>query len=106
MQLHAGHSADGINWVLNPDRIEFIAHAIALKKSVPFNTDMIPRVVWIEDRYYITWCNGYHGPTIGVGYNNTILKRFTRWKTRFCPLIAMVCCFTQDQRRICHGQSS
>lgn len=26
-----------------------------------------PRVVWLEDRYYITWCNGYHGPTIGIG---------------------------------------
>jgi beta-1,4-mannooligosaccharide/beta-1,4-mannosyl-N-acetylglucosamine phosphorylase len=22
----------------------------------------------LEDRYYVTWCNGYHGPTIGVGY--------------------------------------
>ena len=27
-----------------------------------------PRVTWIEDRYWITWCNGYYGPTIGVGY--------------------------------------
>ena len=27
-----------------------------------------PRVVFIEDRYYITWCNYYHGPTIGIGY--------------------------------------
>ncbi len=27
-----------------------------------------PRVTWIEDRYWITWCNGYHGPTIGIGY--------------------------------------
>ena len=25
-----------------------------------------PRVTWLEDRYYVTWCNGYHGPTIGV----------------------------------------
>ena len=27
-----------------------------------------PRVTWIEDRYWITWCNGYHGPTIGIAY--------------------------------------
>jgi len=27
-----------------------------------------PRVTWLEDRWYVTWCNGYHGPTIGVGY--------------------------------------
>ena len=25
-----------------------------------------PRVTWLEDRYYVTWCNGYHGPTIGL----------------------------------------
>ena len=25
-----------------------------------------PRVTWIGDRYWITWCNGYHGPTIGM----------------------------------------
>ena len=29
-----------------------------------------PRVCWIEDRYYVTWCNGYHGPTIGVAYTH------------------------------------
>ena len=26
-----------------------------------------PRVTWLEDRYYVTWCTGYHGPTIGLG---------------------------------------
>ena len=25
-----------------------------------------PRVCKIDDKYYVTWCNGYHGPTIGV----------------------------------------
>ena len=29
-----------------------------------------PRVTWLEDRYYVTWCNGYHGPTIGVAYTH------------------------------------
>ena len=29
-----------------------------------------PRVTWLEDRYYVTWCNGYHGPTIGLGYTH------------------------------------
>ena len=22
-----------------------------------------PRVAKIDDKYYVTWCNGYHGPT-------------------------------------------
>ncbi len=30
-----------------------------------------PRVTWLEDRFYVTWCNGYHGPTIGVAYTTT-----------------------------------
>ena len=29
-----------------------------------------PRVTWLEDRYYVTWCNGYHGPTIGIAYTH------------------------------------
>ncbi len=29
-----------------------------------------PRVVRIEDRYYVTWCNWYHGPTIGVAWTD------------------------------------
>jgi len=33
-----------------------------------------PRVVWLDDRFYVTWCNGYHGPTIGVGYTHDFEK--------------------------------
>ena len=65
MNIFAGFSKDGIHWDINPDPIQFEAG----------NTDMIvseykydPRVTWIEDRYWITWCNGYNGPTIGIGY--------------------------------------
>ena len=25
-------------------------------------------MTWLEDRWYISRCNGYHGPTIGIGY--------------------------------------
>lgn len=65
MNIFAGFSKDGINWEINHEPIQFKAG----------NTDMIeseykydPRVAWIEDRYWITWCNGYHGPTIGIAY--------------------------------------
>jgi beta-1,4-mannooligosaccharide/beta-1,4-mannosyl-N-acetylglucosamine phosphorylase len=27
-----------------------------------------PRLLLIEDRYYVTWWNGYYGPTIGVDF--------------------------------------
>jgi beta-1,4-mannooligosaccharide/beta-1,4-mannosyl-N-acetylglucosamine phosphorylase len=65
MNVHAGRSADGITWQLEPEPIEWIFD----------NPDVAapeylydPRVVWLEDRYYIIWCNGMHGPTIGMGY--------------------------------------
>lgn len=65
MQIHAGRSKDGFSWNIRPERIQF-------KSSDPevtrFEYSYDPRVCWIEDRYYVTWCNGYHGPTIGVGY--------------------------------------
>jgi beta-1,4-mannooligosaccharide/beta-1,4-mannosyl-N-acetylglucosamine phosphorylase len=65
MNLHVGHSADGINWELGHDPIEWKTDDPEL---AGFLHRYDPRVVWLEDRYYVTWCNGYHGPTIGVGY--------------------------------------
>lgn len=65
MNLHAGRSQDGITWELTPDPIEW---TFADEDLSHFVHRYDPRVVWLEDRYYVTWCNGYHGPTIGVGY--------------------------------------
>ena len=68
MQLHAGKSVDGINWTLDNERIQWQPANAQVKEINDFEYGYDPRVVWIEDRYYVTWCNGYHGPTIGVGY--------------------------------------
>jgi len=43
-----------------------------------------PRVTWIEDRYWITWCNGYHGPTIGIAYTFDF-KEFFQCENAFLP---------------------
>ena len=75
MQLHVGRSKDAINWEIDNDRIEFNADE---PEIADFDFGYDPRVCWIEDRYYVTWCNGYHGPTIGVGY----------WETISVPLIS------------------
>ena len=64
-QLHVGKSKDGINWELSEEPIEFICEDSEIGH---FEFGYDPRVCWIEDRYYITWCNGYHGPTIGAAY--------------------------------------
>ncbi|MEQ1821286.1 MAG: glycoside hydrolase family 130 protein, partial [Fimbriimonadaceae bacterium] len=43
-----------------------------------------PRVCWIEDRFWITWCNGYHGPCIGIGYTFDF-KEFTMLENALLP---------------------
>lgn len=67
MNIHSGRSADAIHWELAPEPIDFICDD---DEIAPFEYRYDPRVCWLEDRYYVTWCNGYHGPTIGVGYTS------------------------------------
>lgn len=81
MNIFAGFSKDGVQWEINHE-------PIVMKEG---NTKMIdsdykydPRVVFIEDRYWITWCNGYHGPTIGIGYTFDF-KEFFQCENAFLP---------------------
>ena len=64
MNIFVGFSKDGINWDISDTPILFEGDPEVTKLEYRYD----PRVCFIEDRYYITWCNGYHGPTIGVGY--------------------------------------
>lgn len=68
MQLHSGKSDDGVRWNIQNERIQFVPDNDSVAEICDFVYGYDPRVQWIEDRYYVTWCNGYHGPTIGVGY--------------------------------------
>jgi beta-1,4-mannooligosaccharide/beta-1,4-mannosyl-N-acetylglucosamine phosphorylase len=81
MNIFAGFSENGIDWDINHEPI----------KMQVGNTEMIesdykydPRVVLIEDRYWITWCNGYNGPTIGIGYTFDF-KEFFQCENAFLP---------------------
>jgi len=65
MNIHAGKSKDGINWEIEDEPIHFIKTDPELPDS-DYKYD--PRVIFIEDRFYIIWCNGYHGASIGLGY--------------------------------------
>ena len=73
MQLHAGRSEDGVRWEIDPERIEFIS-GDGVERRFQYGYD--PRVCWIEDRYYVTWCNGYAGPTIGVAYTHDFVTYY------------------------------
>ncbi len=86
MQLHVGHSKDGIAWNLNPDPIQFDCDAALCDCSEVnrFVYGYDPRVVWIEDRYYVTWCNWFHGPTIGMAYTHDF-KSFYQLENAYLP---------------------
>jgi beta-1,4-mannooligosaccharide/beta-1,4-mannosyl-N-acetylglucosamine phosphorylase len=81
MQIHSGKSKDGINWEIAHNRIEFICDDPEVRQ---FQYAYDPRVCWLEDRYYVTWCNGYHGPTIGVGYTHDF-EKFYQLENAFMP---------------------
>jgi len=81
MNIFAGFSDDGLNWRINPDPIDF----------KPFGNDFVhsdykydPRVTYIDGKYWITWCNGYHGPTIGVGFTEDF-KTFYQCENALLP---------------------
>lgn len=81
MDIFAGFSDDGINWTINETPIQFEgADEEILKREYRYD----PRVCFIEDRYYITWCNGYHGPTIGLAYTFDF-KKFYQLENAFLP---------------------
>ena len=84
MAIHAGFSDDGIHWNINPEKVEWINDDPLTKEANPWQYGYDPRCVWIEDRYWITWCNGYHGPTIGIAYTFDF-KEFFQCENAFLP---------------------
>lgn len=65
MNLYRGFSENGIDWEMEDAPIEWQCDDPEIGG---FQCRYDPRVVWLDDRYYVTWCNCYHGYTIGVGY--------------------------------------
>lgn len=82
MRLHIGFSDDAINWNLSNDTIKFDTQG---KELPPFEYGYDPRVCWIEDRYWVTWCNGFaNEPTIGVAWTKDF-KTFYQEENAFLP---------------------
>lgn len=81
MTLHAGFSDDGVNWKINEEQLHFDCNDNEIGEWI-YGYD--PRVCFIDDRYYVTWCNGYHGPTIGVAWT-TDFNTFHQMENAFLP---------------------
>ena len=80
MNIFVGFSKNGLDWEISETPIVFEGDPEVTALQYRYD----PRVCFIEDRYYITWCNGYHGPTIGIGYTFDF-KKFYQLENAFLP---------------------
>ncbi len=81
MRIHSGRSRDGFKFEIENEPISFVCSE---PEIATFVEGYDPRVCRIEDRYYLTWCNNYHGPTIGVAYTCDF-KKFYQLENAFLP---------------------
>jgi beta-1,4-mannooligosaccharide/beta-1,4-mannosyl-N-acetylglucosamine phosphorylase len=79
--LYLGKSADGIRWELEKKPLNLYDKEDNLIGPA---CGYDPRVCLIEGTYYVTWCNSFHGPTIGVAYSKDF-KKFYQLENAFLP---------------------
>ena len=79
--IYLGHSKDGIHWEFEPEKIAFVDEA-----GNPFMPKYAydPRLVKVEDTYYIIWCQDAYGAAIGMA-KTTDFKTFVRVENPFLP---------------------
>jgi len=80
--LHLGTSRDAIHWDIEEDIIHFVDEQG--KPCPPIRYGYDPRLVEIEGTYYITWCNYFCGPTIGLA-RTTDFKTFVQMENAYLP---------------------
>ena len=79
--LYYGDSDDGINWNINNEPIDFVN-----EKGELFNPRYAydPRVVKVEDKYYVIWCQDFYGASIGIAETKDF-KKYVRLENPFIP---------------------
>ncbi|MCR4895759.1 MAG: glycoside hydrolase family 130 protein [Lachnospiraceae bacterium] len=79
--IYLGRSKDGINWEFDPKPIPF-----KNEKGEDFMPVYAydPRLVKVEDTYYVIWCQDFFGAAIGMA-RTTDFKTFTRLENPFLP---------------------
>ena len=81
MDLFAGRSQDGLHWEIDDEPILLTgADGEIAAKEYRYDARITP----MEGKYYITWCNGYHGPTIGAAWTEDF-KTFHQLENAFLP---------------------
>ena len=80
MDIFPGFSDDGIHWTIQDEPVQFEGDPDVTVREYRYD----PRVCFMDGKYYVTWCNGYHGPTIGVGWTEDF-KTFHQLENAFLP---------------------
>lgn len=79
--IYLGRSRDGIDWKFDQDKISFVDEDG--NPSMPaYAYD--PRLVKVEDTYYVIWCQDFYGASIGAA-KTTDFKTFVRIENPFLP---------------------
>lgn len=82
MRIHSAHSRDAIHWDIDPEPFNLVNPNA--REVGPFVYGYDPRCCEIDGEYVVTWCNGYHGPTIGVA-TTTDFKTYYQKENAFLP---------------------
>ncbi|WP_024867154.1 glycoside hydrolase family 130 protein [Butyrivibrio sp. FCS014] len=79
--IYLGRSSDGINWDIDKEKIPFTD-----EEGNPFMPQYAydPRLVKVEDDYYIIWCQDFYGASIGIAKTRDF-KKFVRIENPFIP---------------------
>ncbi|MDU2491229.1 MAG: glycoside hydrolase family 130 protein [Clostridium celatum] len=80
-QLHLGRSTDALNWDIEDEEIHWVDEkGNNYQPSYAYD----PRLVKIEDTYYIVWCCDFGGAALGLGMTKDF-KTFVRLENPFIP---------------------
>ena len=77
--IYLGRSKDAIHWDFDKNKIQFVD-----EEGKPFMPIYAydPRLVKVEDTYYIIWCQDFYGAAIGIA-KTTDFKTFVRIENPF-----------------------
>jgi beta-1,4-mannooligosaccharide/beta-1,4-mannosyl-N-acetylglucosamine phosphorylase len=79
--LHFGKSEDAVHWELDNETINWVDEK---GRPAPTSYAYDPRLLQLDDAYYITWCDDFPGPSIGLGKTRDF-KTFTRLENATMP---------------------
>lgn len=80
-QLYLGYSKDAVHWKYDQEQIPFVN-----ENGEPYMPRYAydPRLIQIEDTFYIIWCTDFYGAALGLA-KTTDFKTFVRLENPFLP---------------------